>query len=185
MLAREAFNSDQLVKDLELFVPILIDGDDPNEKKVMARYGVRGYPTLKFANAKGDVVGEMGQRTAAGLSASAKSAFDSAKVRLTKPFKKIMIARQKLTKAVAKGKHRDALKAIKDIEKVGHKGADLEIAKAEKKKIETLAKKQFDEAKAMVESKPAKAKRELKKIAKDFVGLPLADEAKKLAASIE
>ncbi len=36
------------------FTPILLDGDDPKNARLASRYGVEGFPTIVFADAKGD-----------------------------------------------------------------------------------------------------------------------------------
>ena len=185
MLARAAFKKElQQSLDSSFYIPVLIDGDV--EKSTMKKYRVRGYPTLKFADSKGEVHGQMGQKTVSGLIAASKSAIKNmGRPRLSKEYITVLKSRNKLERSLKKNNYRNALKAIKAIEEIGHKGVDLDKALREKMNIEKIALKRFEEAKQVMESKPKKAKSLLRKVSKDFGGLQIADEAKQLAGTID
>lgn len=184
-MARAAFSDEALVKSLadQHYIPVLVDGD--TEKDVLQKFGVGGFPTLKFMDSKGTVTGQMGQRSADALIRSAEAAAKKAGSRFSKAYMTLVKADAKLQKAMAKEKYKDALKAIKSIEGVGREGSHSMKAAKIKTEIEETAQKRFEEAKSLIESKPGKAKGQLKKISKEFAGLDVAAEAKKLAATIE
>lgn len=166
------------------YIPVFVDGD--TEKEALSKYGVQGFPTLKFMDSQGTVTGEMRGRSPAGLISASKAAVDSiGRLQLTKPYMTLLKETAKLNKAVAKKKYKDALKAIAKIEGLGHDGSGVKAAMQEKAKIQEVAQTRFDEAKSHLEGKPKKAKKLLKKLSKDFAGLELADEAAELAKTIE
>ncbi len=183
-MARGAFSDDNVAKELSNLgiIPVIVDGDV--EKEAMGKYGVRGYPTIKFVSASGEAFGDLRDRSAAGVIAQAKGAVEKIKPRFTKKYTKILKAMMKMDKALAKKNYKNALKAISAVEMTGHKGSDYKRALGEKSKIQGMAKEQIAEAKKLMESSPTKAKSILKKVQKNFVGLPEADEAKKLIDEI-
>ena len=184
-MARGAFSTPEVQKSLQLYIPVIVDGDV--EKDAMSKYGVRGYPTVKFVSSKGEEhAGFSGVSSGGAVIAKGNGALKAmGPIRLTKAFKKLLKARAGLDKAMAKKKTKGIIKAILDIEKIKHKGADLEFAVKEKNRLIAKATKQVDEAKGLMESRPKKAKNILKRVSKDYAGLEIAAEAKKLAASIE
>ena len=185
-MARRAFSQAEFVKSLEeqFYIPVLIDGDV--EEKVIKKFGVGGYPTVKFTNSRGEVQAQMRDRSARSLIAASKSAVKSmGGLRLTRPYQKLLQASSKLDRFMAKKRYRNALKAISDIEGVGHRGMHLERAHQEKEKIFEVAKERFDQAQTLLRSNPKKAKALLRKLSKEFSGLDVATEAKKLANTIQ
>lgn len=182
-MARDAFNSAEVVKEMANVVPVIVDGD--MEQSTMEKYGVRGFPTVKFMNSKGEVISELEQRTAASVIAGAQNVVKkSAPIRPSKGYVPVYKARVKLEKALAKNKTTDVLEAIEAVEKAckeaNHLGSDFEFAQAERAKVNECAAHKLDEAKTLRESDAAKAKTALEKVVKEFPGTPAAEEAKKL-----
>ena len=56
MLARGAFSDKDVVKMSKKFVPVLVDGDQ--ERKVLSKYKIAAYPTVKFVTRDGKVLSE-------------------------------------------------------------------------------------------------------------------------------
>ena len=77
-----------MAKALELYVPILVDGDV--DKAPMQKFGVRGYPTVKFLKADESVIGDMGGKRSVGqLSNLAQGLLKEHRPRLNKAYVKI------------------------------------------------------------------------------------------------
>lgn len=184
-MASSAFNNEDLLKELENWVPVLVDGDV--EKAVMEKFGVSGFPTVKFFSASEKPLGEMGDRSPGGIIAKLQAGAKSlGKIQLTKAYSKLKKARASLDKALAKkGNYKAALAEIAEIEKIGHQGVDFQFAMKERAKIAEIAAKELEEAKGFIESNPAKAKTALAKIKKDFEGIPASEEAGKALAELE
>lgn len=184
-MAGAAFKDATFVQTvMNSFVPVLVDGD--TEKEIVGKFSVNGYPHVKFVDttekSHGQIEGFVATNEALGkVQAAAKAAPQQ---RPSKDYKKIYAASQDLAKAMAKQKYTDALKAIQELEKAPHKGLDLLRAQVAKAEIVKIAQKELDEAKALIESKPDKAKSELMKISKTYAGLEIAEEAKKLVQGI-
>lgn len=183
-MARGAFSNEEVKKSLQLFVPVIVDGDV--EKKVMDKFGVRGFPTVKFVTADEQEHGTLRDRSPRGVMAIADQTLKTVgPIKLTKAFRNLMKSDAKLDKAIAKKKNKDAIKAINEIEEIGHKGVVFDKAMKEKKRITEVAEKQLAEAKGLMDESPGRAKTKLKKIARDFKGLEIADEANKLLKSLD
>ena len=56
-LAEDTFSNEEVVKALEGFTPVLVDGDA--EKDIGVKFGVEGYPALRFLDAAGEVAGNV------------------------------------------------------------------------------------------------------------------------------
>ncbi|GEM_PF-1949044 len=57
-LAKDTFSNDEVVKALSAFTPVLVDGDV--EKAACQKYGVQGFPNLRFVTPDGEAFGQMG-----------------------------------------------------------------------------------------------------------------------------
>jgi thioredoxin-like negative regulator of GroEL len=180
-LAGAAFKDQQVIQKLQSFVPILVDGD--TEKDVTSRMGIQGFPNVRFLTLDEKKHGEVrgAVPTATFLKQVDAALASIGPIRLTKTYKKLLKSMSKLKKALSKDKFKDALKAIKAVEKIGHEGPDLEAARAAKTGIAAKGEEALAEAKAMLESDPKKGASLLKKIQKDFKGLDVAKMAKELA----
>ncbi|MEM7167709.1 MAG: hypothetical protein AAF581_19820 [Planctomycetota bacterium] len=152
----------------------------------MERFGVRGFPTLKFMNSKAEVMGDMTIPSAGGLMAASKGAVQKmGKIQLSEGYRTLMTESAKLEKAMAKKKYKRAIKSITAIEALGRKDPKSQQALEHKAQLTKQAEAKLEEAKGFIESNPKKAKSRLKRIAKDYAGLELAKQAKELAAGIE
>lgn len=169
---------------MNTFIPVLVDAD--TEKEVIQKFSVHGFPHLKFLDATekshGVISGFVDTSEALNKMRAAGKAAPQG--RPSKEYKDIYKASLSLAKAMAKKKYADALEEIAKLGEFSHKGMDFEKAKIAKAEILVIAQKEFEEAKALIESKPDKAKSELTKFARTFKGLELAEEAKKLAEGI-
>ena len=56
-LAEESFTDEEAVRELDAFVPVLVDCDV--EKDVAQRFGVHGFPTVRFVNAENEELAAM------------------------------------------------------------------------------------------------------------------------------
>jgi len=180
-LAGAAFKDQGVLTALTPFIPVLVDGD--TEKGVLNRFSVSGFPHIRFVTPDGKEHGEVGGfvPTEEFLKSVQAATQSIGPIRYSKPYIKLMKAKAKLTKALAKEKYKDALKAIADIEKVGHEGPDLSAALKEKAKIAEVAAARLEEAKALLESAPDQAKSLLGKLKTEFKGLPAAEQAAELS----
>lgn len=171
-----------MIQRLSNFVCVIVDGD--TEKEVCSKNGVQGYPDVRFMTLDGKTHAQVGgfvpvDQFLAQVDAALKSI---GPIRPTKAYAKILKARAKLDKAVAKEKWKDALKAIDELEACKHEGPDLTAARRVKAELGEKASALLEEARSLLESDPKKAQALLKELAKDWKGLPAAEEAEKLAA---
>ncbi len=159
------------------FIPVIVDGDV--EKDACGKYGVQGYPTVKFLNAKGDeLAGFLGAEPTGSVIGQAEKALkDNGPIKISKEYKKLLEARGKLEKALGAKKYTDALTQIEAIEKFDHKGLDFEFAQAHKAEIASIAEKRFAEAEEEAEKNKSKAKTSFERIQKEFKGLEIAEKA--------
>lgn len=176
-----------MIKALQGFTPILVDGD--TEKEITKKYGVNGYPNTLFADAKGEAFGQpiVG---AIPVSQFLQKAQDAAKkIKPGKPSKDyatLMAAKAELEAALSKKKVAEALAAAAKIEKVNRAGPILDAALEAKKTLLEDGKKRLDAAKtaAAGEGKDA-ALKELKKLAAEYKGTDTGTEAAKLLKELE
>ncbi len=185
-LAEESFNDDQVIAAVSDFIPVIVDGDV--EKDVCTKFGVNGYPNVRFLSSEEKVLGEVGGYVPAKeFLASIKAA--RAKLKECKPseaYAKLLKARKDLDRAMEKKNYATALAAVKAIEKVGHKGAESQAAAKAKEEITALAKAALEQAEALVsEGKKAEAQQAFEKAAQAFKGLPEAEEALKRTEALK
>ena len=184
-MAGSAFKDAEILKLLEDFVPILVDGDV--EKEVTKRFGVNGYPDTKFLDKKQKVLETVGgyvekDRFKDAVEGARKKV---GKIVLSADYKKLLEASAKLKAALEKSRYKDALRAIKAIEDLKHEGPDLDAARAAGTEIAAVAAQRMTEAEAVVAEDPKKAKSLYLKIVSEFDGIEAAKEARKRAAAIE
>jgi hypothetical protein len=187
-LAGSAFKDAEVIKTLSAFTPILVDKD--TEKDVIAKYHVGGIPDVRFADAKGEQVGQpiIG---AVPTEQFLKSAQDLAKkVKPGKPSKDYATltgAKADLDAALPKKKVADALAAIAKIEKVNRAGPILDAAVAAKKTLLEDGQKRFDAAKTSAAAADGKdaALKELRKLAAEYKGTDIGTEAAKLVKELD
>ena len=175
-----------MVKVLSKFTPILVDGD--TEKSIVEKYGIKGYPNTVFANVKGEAAGPpvTGAVPTAQFLAKAQDFAKSVKQgKPSKDWKTLTDAKADLDAAQAKKDVAKSLAAIAKIEKVGREGQILDAAVAAKKALLEEGRKRLDEAKAASagDGKDAAVKT-LRKLAADYKGTEIGDEAAKLAAEL-
>ena len=186
-MAGAVFNDEGLINALKKhhFVPVLVDGDE--ERNALGSYSVRGFPTVKFLNSQGREIKDAGYARQANvfIALVEATAKEIGKPKLHKDYVTFVKESAKLEKAMAKKRYKNAIKAIKAIEVVGREGKIPTAAAAEKAKLVEIAQTQMEEAKALIEETPKRARTKLKKISKEFAGLEIAEEAKKLAATLK
>ena len=175
-----------MVKVLSKFTPILVDGD--TEKSIVEKYGIKGYPNTVFANVKGEAAGPAitGAVPTPQFLAKAQDFAKSIKAgKPSKDFKTLTDAKAELDTAQFQKNVPKALAAIAKIEKVNRPGTILDEAVAAKKALLDEGRKKLDEAKAAAagDGKDAAVKT-LKKLATDYKGTEIGDEAAKLAAEL-
>ena len=56
-LAADSFSDEAVARELEAFVPVIVDGDV--EDDVIARFGVEGFPDVRFVTADGQQLGRV------------------------------------------------------------------------------------------------------------------------------
>ena len=186
MLAGSAFKDPEVVKVLSKFTPILVDGD--TEKSVCEKYGIKGYPMTVFANVKGESAGPTIEGAVPKSQFLSKAEDFAKSIKAGKPskdFKTLTDAKADLDAAQAKKDVAKSLAAIAKIEKVGRPGQILDAAVAAKKALLEEGRKKLDEAKAASagDGKGAAVKT-LKKLAADYKGTEIGDEAAKLVAEL-
>jgi hypothetical protein len=186
-LAGSAFKDAEVLKVLSNFTPILVDKD--TEKEAVAKFKIGGIPDVRFANAKGEQVGQ-GILGAVPSEEFLKQAQEFAKkIKPGKPSKDyvaLTTAKTELDAALPKKQTAAALAAIAKIEKVGRAGPILDAAVAAKKTLMEEGRKRFDEAKAAAagDGKDA-ALKELKKLAAEYKGTDVGADAAKLVKELE
>ena len=57
-LAADSFSDEAVAKELEAFVPVIVDGDV--ERDVIARFDIGGYPDVRFVTVDGQQLGHVG-----------------------------------------------------------------------------------------------------------------------------
>lgn len=184
-LAGESFVDDEVVKVLEKFTPIIVDGD--TEKATCSKYGVTGFPKIVFADLKGEaVVSVGGYKPKAEFLASAQDAAKKIKSGPTsKAMKALEEAKKELDQAQAKGKVKAALAAIAKIEKVGGENDIVTAATAAKEKLLADGKTRLDAATALKDGGDVEgARKAASALAAEYAGTEVGDAAKALVTSL-
>lgn len=187
-MAGSAFKNADVVKALSGFTPILVDGDV--EKDICKKYGVSGYPNTLFADAKGEAAGPAIVGAVPTEDFLKKAQDFAKKVKPGKPSKDyatLTTAKADLDAALPKKKVAEALAAIAKIEKVNRAGPILDAAVAAKKTLLEDGQKRLDAAKTSAAAADGKdaALKELKKLAADYKGTDIGNEAAKLVKELE
>lgn len=176
-----------MVKALDDFVPILVDGD--TEKDVCRKFSVTGYPNTRFLDASGKELGTIGgyvpadgflQRLeAARTQVEGEIPLMPVRPRQSKPWKAVV-------DALGKEDYPGALKALGTIEKAKPGARELRAVARARERIAAAAKEALEKALALAdeEGKAQEALAALEKVAKDFKGLPEAKEAADKVAEI-
>ena len=186
-MAGSAFKDAEVIKTLSAFTPILVDKD--TEKDIIEKYHVGGIPDVRFADAKGEQIGQpiIG---AVPTDQFLKSVQDLAKkIKPGKPSKDyatLTAAKAELDAALPKKQVAAALAAITKIEKVNRAGPILDAAVAAKKTLLEDGQKRLDAAKtaAAGDGKDA-ALKELKKLAAEYKATDIGTEAAKLVKELD
>lgn len=179
-LAGESLVDADVVKELQLYVPVIVDGD--TEKETAQKYGVQGFPHIVFETLAGKKLGTVGGYvpTAEFLGKVRGATKAAGPVKFTKAYVKLMKASAALKTAMEKEDYPKALEAIEDIEGVKHSGSDLTAALAEKARIEGVATERLEAARKQMDTDAPEAKTQLRAITREFKGLPAAEQAKEL-----
>ncbi len=186
-MAGAAFKDPETVKILSHFTPILVDADTEQEFK--RKLGVSGFPTVIFADAKGNevskVVGAVPTKQFRSRAEAAKK--KAKKGKPAKEYSTLLKAKKDLDKALGKKTSvKSALTAIAKIEKVGRPGSILDAARKAKDEIFTDARKKLDEANAAFDAgELATAKKHLRKLILDFKGTEIGDQAAELNKQVK
>ena len=180
-MAGSAFHNAEILQKLQVFVPVLVDGD--TEKDVCTKFSVSGYPHIKFVTAGDEKV--HGTIRGAAPDSDVSKQIDGAlqsigPIRLSKAYSKLLKAQRALKKAQEKGDPKKVLRAVADIEKIGHEGPELDAALAAKAALVTKATAELEAAQALLESDAKAGQAALKKIKSTYKGLEVAEQAAEL-----
>jgi uncharacterized protein YyaL (SSP411 family) len=184
-LAGESFTDDEVVKVLQKFTPIIVDGD--KEKDACSKYGVSGFPKVVFADLKGEAVLSVdGYKEKKDFLATAQDAASKIKSGpKSKDLKELEAAKKDLDAAQAKGKVKAALAAIAKIEKVGGEHEIVDEAKAAKEALLTAGKAKLEEATRLKEAGDVEgARKAAAPLVSDYAGTEVGDAAKQFVASL-
>jgi hypothetical protein len=186
-LAGSAFKDAEVIKSLANFTPILVDKD--TEKDIVEKYHVGGIPDVRFADAKGEQVGAgiLGAIPTEQFLAKVQDAAKKLKPgKASKDYATLMAAKADLDAALPKKQIAAALAAIAKIEKVNHAGPILDTAVEAKKTLLEDGQKRLDAAKAASsgDGKDAAVK-ELRKLAAEYKGTSVGDDAAKLVKELD
>ncbi len=184
-LAASTFKNSDVVKALEHFTPILVDGD--TEKEIVRKFGVSAYPTTMFAKTNGKPVSMFaGPAKAKDFLAVVTSAAKKAKKgRGSKQYRALLKADQELTKALEAKQVRRAFAAIKKAEATELDHALVERARAAKHELMERGQRALTSAKdAMDGGDAASAASSLRELSLDYKGTPVGDRASELLAQL-
>ncbi|MCA8961232.1 MAG: thioredoxin family protein [Planctomycetes bacterium] len=177
-LAGESFVDPQVVAELTSFVPVIVDGD--TEKATCQKYGVSGYPNIKFVTSDdkrhAEVAGYVDTKSFLAKVADAKKSIGEVKFD-PKYVRYLSTSAKKLHK---EKKYHDALLTILEIQNSGADEKTVGQAAKLKEKIEKTATEALEKAKRVRENDPAAARKLFETIKKEFFGLEAAKEAAKL-----
>jgi hypothetical protein len=163
--------------------------DKDTEKDVIAKYRVGPIPDTRFADVKGEIVGQPLVGAQLDPAAFLKIVQDmTKKIKAGRPSKEataLAAAKTELDAAIAKKNVAAQLAAIGKIEKVGGEGEVNDFAKATKAALLEDGQKRLDAAKEQTKTDKDSALKELKKLVHDFKGTDVGAEAAKLVKELE
>ncbi len=176
-----------MVKALEDFVPVIVDGDV--DKDACGKFGVNGYPDTRFLDASGKELGTVGGYVEAAeflKEVQAARAKLPKALPLTPAYAKLLKSRQAMDKALQKKDYAAAMGDIQAIEKAKHEGPESRAAVKAREQIEAAAKEALEGAETLAtDGKMKEALTAFQKAAKDFKALPEGQKASQRAAEIQ
>lgn len=160
------------------FVPVLVNGN--TERKIAQQFSVDGYPNVQFVTADGKSHGSISGYVATDefLSKTSSALAAIGDIKLSSAYVKYLNSMAK--KDYKEKKYRDSLLRVTELKQFGIDEKKMKKALNVREKIETFANKQLEKARKVHAENPRKAKKALEAIAKEFMGLPAAEEARKL-----
>jgi hypothetical protein len=168
------------------FTPILVDKD--TDKEAIAKYKVGGIPDTRFADLKGEIVGQPLIGAQQDPKAFLGVVQDMAKkIKAGRPSKEaaaLAAAKTELDAAVAKRSVAAQLAAIAKIEKLGGEGEVVDAAKATKAALLEAGQMRLDAARELSTTDKEAALKDLRKLATEYKGADIGTAAAKLVKEL-
>lgn len=180
-----AFKDEACKKTLANFVLVIIDGE--KEPEARKKYPFKNYPFVKFVNPAGDRLCEIWESAnpTAFEMAAGRGLGKHGQIRFTPAYAREVVVGDRLKTAMPLKEYREAIRCVTEIEKLNHAGKILDAAIAAKAELQAEAQKCLAAARKTAAQDPDNGSTLLKAVARDFEGLPEADEAAKAARTLK
>ena len=185
-VAEASFGDAEIADLASRFVPVMADAG--KEKEFALARGLTACPTILALDPRGAEAARVeGVVHPAEVAAALRRALDRiGPVRLKRPARDLARAAEALARAREAGDWKGVLTAVARIESIGHEGPELEAARWSRKAAAAEAASRLDAAKKLLEDgRRQEARRVLAGIAREFVGLDEAFEAKCLLREMD